>query len=333
MNIAVTGGAGFIGSWVAQLLLTEKRLLPPGVRDAKVAVIDNLSNGLEKNISDFSNHPRFLGLYRIDLKDGRAISELFAEFKFDICYHLAASISVQRSIDDPRETFDNDVVATFNLLEECRAHGTKMVYVSTCMVYAPAHNRPINEFHPTQCASPYAAAKLAGEKLVESYHHAYGLQTVILRPFNTYGPRQRLDGEGGVIAKFLWQKLSGEPITVFGDGSQTRDFTYVEDCARFIVMAGLESELNGFILNAGTGRDVPIRKLAEIIAADKVEIRFVPHPHPQSEKQRLVCDYSLAKNMLGWRPSVELEQGLALTESWLIENFADIREGMSGTVS
>lgn len=328
MKILVTGGAGFIGSSVARYLIKgqdERLLKEPYV---EVAVLDNLSNGSEKNIADIADHPNFLGLYKIDLKDAELLSELFSKERFDLCYHLAASISVQRSIDDPEGTCIGDIVATFNLLEECRKYGTRMVYVSTCMVYAPSEDGAIDESHPIQCASPYAASKVACEKLVESYNRAYGLWTVTLRPFNTYGPGQRFDGEGGVVIKFLYQKAKGKAITVYGDGLQTRDFMYVTDCARFIAQAGLEPALNGMVLNAGSGRDISIIKLAELISFGDVEIKHLPHPHPQSEKKRLICDYSLANQFLGWKPVIELEEGLMLTASWLESEL--VKEEASG---
>ena len=230
---------------------------------------------------------------------------------------MAASISVQKSIDDPYRTFLVDITATANLLEECRKHNTRLVFVSTCMVYAPADDGPIDERHPVQCSSPYAASKLAAEKLVESYNHAYGLWTVTLRPFNTYGPKQGFGSEGGVIARFLWQRLSGKPITVFGDGKQMRDFMYVADCARFIVIAGFKPDINGLTINAGSGKAISIDELAKLIAPSEDEIRYVKHPHPRSEKRSLVCDYSLARKLLDWTPTVDLEAGLMLTESWL----------------
>jgi len=317
MNILVTGGAGFIGSCVTRYLVKggDKRLLQSP--DVKVAVVDNLSNGFEHNLADLQDHPNFLGLFKIDLKDREKLARLFSKGGFDLCYHLAASISVQKSIDDPESAYLGDVVATFNLLEECRKYKTRVVYVSTCMVYAPAASNLIDEFHPVQCASPYAASKISCEKLVESYHHTYGLWTLILRPFNTYGPGQRFDGEGGVIVKFLNQKMADGEITVYGDGLQTRDFMYVTDCARFIAQSGLELGLDGLVLNAGTGRDITIREVAELVASDGTTIRHLPHPHPQSEKKKLCCNYTLAYQLLGWLPLIGLEEGLLLTASWL----------------
>ena len=151
------------------------------------------------------------------------------------------------------------------------------------MVYDRADRGGIDEDHPTKPASPYAASKLAGEALTLSYHHAYGLPTTVVRPFNTYGPFQRSVGEGGVVAIFTRRSILGEELQVFGDGTQTRDLLYVEDCARFVVAALASDAALGRVLNAGTGADVSINALAVLIEPDASRIVHVPHIHPQSE--------------------------------------------------
>ena len=311
MNILVTGGAGFIGRWVV------KRLLADGHR---VWVLDDLSNGRESNLEEFRDHRLFQGLTVGDIKDRQVLSRLF-ENRFDLCYHLGASINVQDSIDDPETTFNNDTLGTFYVLEECRKHQTKMVLMSTCMVYDRATNpEGIRETDPVKPASPYAGAKLAAENMVLSYYHAYGLPTVVVRPFNTYGPFQKTNGEGGVVAIFIKRKLAGENLHIYGDGTQTRDLLYVEDCARFVVQAGYSDAVNGEIVNAGLGRDVSINELAMMIVGDPSRIEHVPHIHPQSEIQKLLCNYDKAKQLLGWEPQVSLEEGIRLTEEWIQAN-------------
>jgi len=312
MNILLTGGAGFIGRWVA------KRLLEDGHR---VWILDDLSNGREENIEEFRRHPNLAAFVRGDIKDERLLGELFGEARFDLCYHLGASINVQGSIDDPRTTFANDTLGTFYVLEQCRRHGTKMVFMSTCMVYDRcADESGIRETHPTKPASPYAGAKIAAENMVLSYYYAYGLPAVVIRPFNTYGPFQKTGGEGGVVAIFLKNKLEGRELRVYGDGTQTRDLLYVEDCARFVAEAGYSDAVNGEIVNAGLGRDISINDLALLIAGDPSRIRHVPHIHPQSEIQKLLCNYEKAKRLLGWEPKVGLEEGIRRTERWIAES-------------
>jgi nucleoside-diphosphate-sugar epimerase len=307
VNILVTGGAGFIGRWVV------KRLLADGNR---VTAFDDLSNGSLYNIEEFKNNPNFKFIEG-DIKNRGAVDTLFIE-RFDRVYHLAASINVQDSIDDPRTTFENDAIGTFNILEACRQQGTKMLFMSTCMVYEKSFDeKGITEVHPVKPASPYAASKLAGEALTLSYYYAYGLPTVVVRPFNTYGPFQKSSGEGGVVAIFIQRDLRGETLNIYGDGTQTRDLLYVEDCADFVIKAGMDERADGQVLNAGLGRDVSINELAAMICRDESRIRHVPHIHPQSEIQKLLCNYEKAKGLLGWQPAVNLEEGIQRTRKWI----------------
>ncbi|TDA65482.1 MAG: SDR family NAD(P)-dependent oxidoreductase [Clostridia bacterium] len=319
MHILVTGGAGFIGRWVVARLLTEGH---------EVLAFDNLSSGSLANIREWENEPGF-SFRQGDIKDEGAVEEVFTAFRPEVCFHLAASINVQDSLDNPQDTFDNDVVGTFHVLEACLRHGAKMVFMSTCMVYDRCgEGEAITETHPVKPASPYAGAKLAGEHLVLSYYHGYGLPVVVLRPFNTYGPFQKSTGEGGVISIFLSRALRYEPLLVYGDGTQTRDFLYVEDCAEFVVRAGLSEQAVGRVLNAGTGIDISINELAvkvlEVTArfqgtgANPVSaVQYMPHIHPQSEIPRLRCDWRLARELLGWAPQVSLEEGLVRTARWI----------------
>ncbi|MDU0205708.1 MULTISPECIES: dTDP-glucose 4,6-dehydratase [Paenibacillus] len=308
MKVLVTGGAGFIGRWVV------KRLLEDG---QNVWVLDDLSNGEENNIEEFKSHPRFQQFLHGDIKNEETLSHLF-ENGFDVCYHLGASINVQDSIDDPRTTFNNDTLGTFYVLEQCRKHQVKIVFMSTCMVYDRCLDESgISETHPIKPASPYAGAKIAAENMVLSYFFAYGLPAVVVRPFNTYGPFQKFGGEGGVVAIFIKKKLNGETLHIYGEGTQTRDLLYVDDCARFVVEAGYSDRVDGHIVNAGLGRDIAVNDLAKLIVGDENRIKHVEHIHPQSEIQKLLCNSSKAKELLGWQPLTTLEEGLKLTEEWI----------------
>ena len=310
MRALVTGGAGFIGSWVVERLLQEGH---------DVWVLDNLSNGSEGNVRPYIAHTGFKDFVIGDIKDNRVLEQLF-ENDFAVCYHLAASINVQDSIDDPKTTFENDVIGTFNVLEQCRKHWVKMVFMSTCMVYDKATgSEGIDEASPIKPASPYAGSKIAGENMVLSYFYAFGLPTAVIRPFNTYGPRQKATGEGGVISIFTNKALLGEPLFIYGSGEQTRDLLYVEDCARFVIAAGLSEVVNGQIINAGLGQDISINKLAYKICGDLNKIRHIEHIHPQSEIPKLLCNSSKAKKLLGWEPRVSLEDGLLKTKDWMAE--------------
>lgn len=311
MNIIVTGGAGFIGRWVVKRLLDDRQ---------KVWILDDLSNGRGENIEEFSGNPNLIEFVKGDIKDIPVLEKLF-ENKFDICYHLGASINVQDSIDDPRTTFENDTVGTFNVLEQCKKHNTKIVFMSTCMVYDRANDETgITELHPVKPASPYAGSKIAGENMVLSYWYAYKMPVVVIRPFNTYGPFQKSTGEGGVVSIFVKKALKGEDLNIYGNGEQTRDLLYVEDCARFVVAAGYSDKVNGEIVNAGTGRDITVNKLAGRTCKDIEKIKHVPHIHPQSEIMKLLCNYEKAEKLLGWKPEVSLEEGIEKTKEWIKYN-------------
>jgi nucleoside-diphosphate-sugar epimerase len=303
----VTGAAGFIGRWVVHELLARGHTVVP---------IDNLVAGDEESLAEFAGQPGLLPFEQGDVRDAAACRRWTASV--DAVAHLAASISVQDSIDDPGTTFDNDVVGTFRLLEGARSSGARFLFMSTCMVYDRASSPGgIGETHPTKPASPYAAAKLAGEALTLSYGHAYGLPTTVVRPFNTYGPFQRSVGEGGVVAIFSRASLLGEPLRIYGDGTQTRDLLYVSDCARFVCDALLSDAATGRILNAGTGRDVSINELAAAIEPDPDRVVHVEHIHPQSEIAILRCDPRLAGELLGWRAEVALDEGLTRVRAWM----------------
>ena len=307
MRVLVTGAAGFIGRWVVGELLA---------RGDEVLPIDSLVAGDVENLAEFAGHPNLRPFQQGDVRDAAACRRWTASV--DAVAHLAASISVQDSIDDPETTFENDVVGTFRLLEAARAAGARFLFMSTCMVYDRATTpEGISEAHPTKPASPYAASKLSGEALTLSYFHAYGLPTTVVRPFNTYGPFQRSVGEGGVVAIFTRLALRGESLRIYGDGTQTRDLLYASDCARFVVDALLSDAATGRILNAGTGADVDVNRLAALVEPDPARIVHVEHIHPQSELAVLRCDAREAARVLGWRPEVSLEEGLGRVRSWM----------------
>jgi nucleoside-diphosphate-sugar epimerase len=328
MNILVTGGAGFIGRWVVKKLIESNH---------NITVLDNLSNGSKANIEEFMDKPNFTFI-RGDIKNNSLLDEIFKE-SFDIVYHLAASINVQDSIDDPSATFYNDTVGTFNILLKAknqmygknsrmegdnwiidsneRTHPCKVVFMSTCMVYDKSNEIGINEEHPTKPISPYGGSKIAAENMVLSFYHSYKLPVVVIRPFNTYGPFQKTGGEGGVVAIFIKNALEGKEINIYGTGEQTRDLLYVKDCAEFIVGSGFSNNVDGEIVNAGTGRDITISELSEKISKGRVAIKHVKHIHPQSEIPKLLCDYSKAKELLNWSPKYSLEKGILETEEWI----------------
>jgi nucleoside-diphosphate-sugar epimerase len=337
MKCLVTGGAGFIGRWVVARLLDDGH---------DVLALDDLSNGRHENVRDHEGRKGWLGLVEGDIKDPALLRRLFAEHTWDLVFHLGASIHVQKSIDDPEPTFRNDAEGTFRVLEEARAQyfrlngldpaarkfdfdrdvpklrdrRPRVACMSTCMVYDLAGDRPISETHPYRPASPYAASKIASDMLALSYFHAYRLPVVVVRPFNTYGPFQKSNSEGGVVSIFLKRDLGSEPLLVKGTGTQTRDLLYVEDCAEFVATAAFAEPAEGLVLNAGTGRDVSVNELAKMCCSSRNRVQHVAHDHPQAEIARLICDASKAEQVLGWRARTPLEEGLRRTRAWLDAN-------------
>ncbi|KKM01821.1 hypothetical protein LCGC14_1790580, partial [marine sediment metagenome] len=202
---------------------------------------------------------------------------------------------------------------------------TKLIIVGTCIVYDLANsNIMISESHKIKPLSPYAGSKIAAEELALSYYYAYKLPVIILRPFNTYGPFQKTNMEGGVVSIFIKNKLQNEKLQIYGEGTQTRDLLYVEDCAEFIVKALECKRCVGEVINAGTGIDISINELAMLIVNDKNRIEHVKHHHPQSEIMKLVCDNSKAKRILNWEPKTTLKKGITKLEKWLFENEMNI---------
>ncbi len=296
----VTGGAGFIGRWVVRQLLMQH----------EVVALDNLSSGSEENIREFQNNHRFKFL-KLDVLDSEALNKV--SVGADLCVHLAAQINVQESLDYPEKAFKNNVVGTYNVLEVCRKNDLKLVLVGTCLVYDYALAKPIDEKHAAKPTSPYAASKLAAEELASSYYYGYGLPVVITRPFNTYGPYQKSDSEGGVVTIFVKNCLENKDLLVYGNGEQKRDLLFVEDCAEFIAKAAFSEKAVGEVLNAGTGKSTSINDLALMVCKDETKIKHVPHHHPRSEIQNLVCNYSKAEKVLGWKPRTSLEDGIKKT--------------------
>jgi len=315
MNILVTGGAGFIGRWVVKLLLEKQK---------NVIIIDNLSNGKKENLAEFKNNHYLNEILIKDIRNKKAVDKLFKKYSFNTCIHLAAQINVQKSLDFPNRTFETNILGTYNILEACRKYQTKLILIGTCMVYDLANfNKAIKETHSTRPTSPYAGSKLATEELALSYYHAFKLPIIILRPFNTYGPFQKTNMEGGVVSIFIYNKLNNKPLKIFGDGTQTRDFLYVEDCAEFIIKASECEECFGEIINCGTGKDISINDLAKLIVDKNNMIKHVKHHHPQSEIMKLVCNNTKAKNLLNWKPKTSLKEGIKKLERWIKNNEMD----------
>jgi UDP-glucose 4-epimerase len=302
----VTGGAGFIGSELVRQL---------AARGDRVVVIDNLVNGKLANVADVLSDR--VTLLEQDIRETTAYAALLRETS--IVYHLAC-LGVRHSVHSPVENHEVNATATLHLLRESRAAGVpKFVYVSSSEVYGTAQWTPMNEDHPTFPCTVYGGSKLAGESYTRAFHRTYDYPTVVVRPFNTYGPRSHHEGDSGeVIPKFLLRCLVGKPLIVFGDGSQTRDFTYVSDSARGIILAGTTEAAVGRTLNLGSGHEVTIVELASTVArvAGRADAPVVHDIQRPGDVLRLGADMTRARELLGYEVQVGLEEGLRRLLEW-----------------
>lgn len=312
-RVVVTGGAGFIGRWVVAELLD---------RDYDVVALDTFQKGSPENVAAFTDDDR-LELVEGDVRNADDVAAVVGS-DTDACLHLAAEIDVHESLNEPEAHFQTNVIGSQHVLEACRRHDVRLGVVGTCMVYdvADPGEGGIDESHPVKPASPYAGTKLAAENVAESYYHGYDLPVTILRPFNTYGPYQRTGTAGGVVSIFTSLDMEGGPLQIYGDGTQTRDLLYASDCARFLVDGTFSDAAVGEVINAGTGSDISINDLAELIASEGTTIEHVEHHHPQSEVEKLQCDPSKAKDLLGWEPRISLEEGVGRLRTWMQEQDA-----------
>lgn len=299
MNVLVTGGAGFIGSNLVDALLRQA---------GRVTVIDDLSTGRRANL------PPEVTLYRQDIADGEALAEILRQESPEVVFHLAAQISVPRSLAEPGLDAGTNIVGTLNLLEACRLSGTrKVIYSSSAAVYGTPESLPVREDHPCRPLSPYGISKFSAELYLATYRHLYGLDYTILRYANVYGPRQEDSGEGGVVAVFIRHLLDGRPPVIYGDGEQTRDFIYVGD----VVAANLQAIDRGAgqVLNISRGAPTSVNALLDIlqrIAGTSLAPRREP-PRP-GDIVHSYLDNSRARRELAWGgPACGLEEGLRQT--------------------
>jgi UDP-glucose 4-epimerase len=293
VRAVVTGGAGFIGSHVAEALLA---------RGDEVVVVDDLSSGKRDNVpsgADFVEH------------DVRQPFETDAEAVF----HLAAQADVGTSMEKPEYDADVNVVGTVRMLEAARRAGAQVVFASTGGAIYGDVGEPAGEETPRRPVSAYGIAKVAGEEYVAGWNRIYGTRHVVLRFANVFGPRQDSSLEGGVVSIFLERMRFGEETLIFGDGEQTRDFVYVADVVR-AVLASVGRE--GGLYNVGTGVETSVNRLHELCGLVSGSVARPRHEAPRpGDARRSVLDVSRIGRDLGWRPEVSLEEGLRRTWEWM----------------
>jgi UDP-glucose 4-epimerase len=306
MNMLVTGGAGFIGSHVVDALIAEGH---------DVTVIDNLSSGKKENLNPQAH------FFHLDIGDPR-VEKLFQDNSFDIMFHLAAQIDVRKSVTDPVYDATINILDSVKLLNYCRQYNvSRVIYSSTGgAIYGEPEYLPADEKHPVRPLAPYGISKYSLEKYIEYFSDLYGLEYVILRYANVYGPRQDPHGEAGVVAIFSGLLLEGKQCKIFGNGEQTRDYVYAGDIVRANILS--INRASGEILNLGTGVETSVNqlhsKMCEIMG---VSSQPAYQPARPGEVDRISLDIRLAEKVLGWKPEVSIHEGLKDT----IEYFRNLK--------
>lgn len=298
MNILVTGGAGFIGSNVADAFITEGH---------NVIIIDDLSSGKQENVNPKAK------LYTLDIQDPKA-ENIFRDEKIELMCHHAAQMDVRKSVADPKFDASVNVLGFLNLMETGKKYGLKKVIFSSTggAIYGEQDYFPADEEHPTRPLSPYGITKLVTEKYLFFYKETYGIEHVILRYANIYGPRQSPHGEAGVVAIFASKMLSGGQPIINGDGKQTRDYTFVGDVVKANLLALQYKGSN--IFNIGTGIETDVNQLFHHLKKLTGSSCKEEHaPAKAGEQMRSVISSKKIHTMLGWTPSVSMEEGLKQT--------------------
>ena len=297
----VTGGAGFIGSHLVDALLA---------RGDAVAVIDDMSSGNPGYLSPAAD------LHEMDIRDD-GIGEVMHAVRPDVVFHGAAQISVSVSTREPKLDAETNILGTLNILDAMASAGaSKMVFVSTGgAMYGEPEILPAPETAPARPAAPYGASKLAAENYLPIYKNLHGIDYSIIRPANVYGPRQDPHGEAGVVAIFTRAMLAGEPIKIFGDGTDERDYVYVEDVVDALISASDNPGTGPYNVGSGIGTSVNEIEstLAELTGYSRAPEHFPPRP---GDLRRISLDASLAKKELGWSPTTSLNDGLHQTVEW-----------------
>lgn len=294
MKCLVTGGAGFIGSHLCERLLALGH---------EVVAFDNLECGREDNFKPFINHPNF-SFIQGDIRSPDHLKIAFEGVEW--VFHLAALASIVPSIEQPEDYYHTNVTGTFNVLQAAKeAKVKRFVYAASSSCYGLVEQFPTPESAPIRTEYPYALTKFLGEELVLHWAQVYKMPALSLRLFNVFGPRSRTDGTyGAVFGVFLAQKLKNKPFTVVGDGTQTRDFTYVTDVVDAFITAASSEEV-GKAYNVGSGGDYSVNRLVDLLGGEKIHI-----PKRPGEPDRTFADTSKIQKELGWKPQVSFEKGV-----------------------
>lgn len=307
-KVAITGGAGFVGSHLAEALVSKGC--------SRIRLLDDLSTGFMENINDLLKLDS-VEFIKGDVRDSEACLKVLEDA--DIVFHEGAQINPVRAIEDPLYDFDINARGTLTLLEACRKRDVGKFLFATTNVYANPKYLPIDENHPIDLLSPYAASKLSGEAYCIVYSNSYGIDTTRLRYTNIYGPRQRsTKSESGVITIYIERALKGLHPIIFGDGEQTRDYIYVSDVVQANILAAESDKTRGEVFNIGYGKETSVNELAKLILKIVGREDLSPEygPARAADFRRCVADTTKAKKAFGFDPQISLEDGLRKTVEW-----------------
>ncbi len=307
MKILVTGGAGFIGGHLCEALTSKGN---------NTVALDNMANANINNVRNLLNKPNFR-LVIGDISDIELLRRVTRNV--DAIFHLAAQIHIDRSIMYPETTFEINTMGTLNLLKVAVENDVKrFIFASTSEVYGTAQRIPMTEDHPLNPASPYAASKLAADRLCFAYHNTFNLNVAIVRMFNTFGPRQKDSGYASVIPIFIKRVLQNKPPIVYGDGKQTRDYLYIKDAIAAYLKILEDDRFVGQTVNVGTGNEIAINDLASLIIrlSGRKNIEVVHSSPRPGEVTRLCADINNIQSICGWKPKYTIEEALAEFVRW-----------------
>lgn len=307
MNVFITGIAGFMGSHLAEYLTLQGH---------NVMGMDNYFHASKKEV--------IVPHYKEDIRDQKFLHHAFYREKIDIVLHLAAQIHVDYSIKYPQETLDINVKGTANILEECKRYGIKCLVASTSEIYGSSQTKYMSELHPLDCQSPYGASKVAADRLAKSYIDTYDQNIVVIRNFNAFGPYQNDGSYGSVIARFTKAALTNEPLYIYGDGSQERDYMYIDDIIRAYEFA---MKMPRGIYNFGTGDTQTVLEMANrITILTKSKSPIIKIESRAGEVQRLCCDIGKVSK-LGWKPITDFDRDLKKYIKWF--TMEEVKNGIS----
>jgi len=316
-NVLVTGGAGFIGSHLVDRIIARE--MPN-----KVIVLDNLFLGKMKNLEDAKANCKNLKIYTFSLCDYEKTAKMIKDEKINVVFNLAV-VPLPVSLTKPKWAFDENVIMTQNLCEMAREKMFEtLIHFSSSEVYGTTIYSPMNEEHPLNPHTPYAASKASCDHLVYSYYKTYGIDMAILRPFNNYGPRQNEGNYAGVIPITVKRLLSGARAIIHGDGLQTRDFIYVTDTADAAIEIYNSMSTRGKTINIASGKEVTIKRLVETIIEqlkkEKINTEIKFEKEREGDVRRLIGDVRKATALIKFKPKVEFTDGIKNTVEWYKKN-------------